>query len=74
MDINSTFCTLAEAATYLDVERHTIWHWIKLGKLESQKVGVMVLIERAAIEKLKSTIRGRTRKSGARKRYRFAGG
>ena len=71
MDIHSTFCTLADAAVDLGVERHTISRWVKSGKLESQKIGDIVLIERTVVGKLKSTMRGRTRKTGARKRYHF---
>lgn len=71
MDIHSIFCTLTEAAAHLGVERHTISRWIGSGKLDAQKIGRIVLIERASVEKLKSTMRGRTRKTGARKRYHF---
>ena len=73
MDINSVFCTLQETADTLEVNRLTINRWIDSGKLEAQSIGGIVLIERAVIRRLKLSMRLRTRKSGARKRYRFGG-
>lgn len=48
------FYTLTEAAARLGVERHTVWRWIKAGKLSAQKVGGVVFIEKAAVETLAS--------------------
>jgi len=54
MNISATYCTLTEAATSLGVERHTIWRWIKIGKIKAQKAGGVVFIERTVVERLKS--------------------
>lgn len=51
--IAEVFYTLSEAAERLSVERHTVWRWIRAGRLEAQKVGGTVLIERAAVEALR---------------------
>jgi len=34
-----TYYTINEVAKMLKVDRHTVWRWIKDGKLESHKVG-----------------------------------
>ncbi len=46
------FYTLAEAANRLGVERHTVWRWIKAGRMDSQKVGGVVFIEKGIVERL----------------------
>ena len=53
MRVNEVFFTLTEAATELDVERHTLWRWIKAGKLDAQKIGNVVLIEKRLIKNVK---------------------
>ena len=45
--------TMTEVASILSVERHTIWRWIKNGKLEAQKAGGVVFIEKEALESLR---------------------
>ena len=44
------FYTLTEAATLLGVNRLTVRRWIDSGRLESQRVGGVVLIERDVID------------------------
>lgn len=51
--IRDHFFTTVGAATEIGVERHTIDRWIKSGKLEAQKVGTVVFIEKSAIKELK---------------------
>ena len=50
--IAEQFYTLAEAANRLGVERHTVWRWIKAGRMDSQKVGGVVFIERRVVDDL----------------------
>ncbi len=52
LDIAAHFYTLTQAAERLGVERHTVWRWIKAGKLDAQKVGGVVFIERQAVERM----------------------
>lgn len=52
IEIAEHFYTLTEAAQRLGVERHTVSRWIKDGKLQAQKVGGVVFIERAAVERM----------------------
>ena len=40
------YVTKAEAARLLNVDRLTIWHWVKKGKLKAEKVGRELLIRR----------------------------
>ena len=51
--IADRFYTLTQAAARLGVERHTVWRWIKTGKLEAQKAGGVVFIERGAVDRLR---------------------
>lgn len=37
MKITESFYTLTEVAGWLGVERHTIWRWVRSGKLPAQK-------------------------------------
>ena len=50
--IAEQFYTLAEAVNRLGVERHTVWRWIKAGRMDSQKVGGGVFIEKGIVERL----------------------
>lgn len=50
--VSGLFYTIQEAAAYLKVERHTVGRWIQEGRFPAEKVGTVILIERAAIEKL----------------------
>ena len=50
--IAEQFYTLVEAANWLGVERHTVWRWIKAGRMDSQKVGGVVFIEKGIVERL----------------------
>jgi len=51
--IREYFYTLTEAADALGVNRLTIRRWIQTGKLEYQRVGGVVLLERADIERIR---------------------
>ena len=54
MRVAEHFFTLTEAAEALGVERHSIWRWIKAGRLgKTQKVGGVVLIEKGRVEHLR---------------------
>jgi len=53
MKILDFFCTEAQAAKFLDVNRITIWRWIKSGRLDAQTIGREVLIPRWQVELLK---------------------
>ncbi len=53
VQIAEHFYTLTEAADYLRVERHTVWRWIRSGKIKAQKVGGVVFIERTVVEDMK---------------------
>ena len=53
-NINDLFYTQNEAANRLNVDRTTVWRWIRAGKLEAQKVGGAVLIEKEVVEALHS--------------------
>lgn len=50
IEIAEHFYTLTQAAARLGVERHTVWRWIKAGKLTAQKAGGVVFIEQAAVD------------------------
>ncbi len=54
LKITDEFCTLKETAAHLGVNRLTVWRWIKAGKIEVQRAGGVVFIERSVVEKLKS--------------------
>ena len=45
--ITDEFYTLTETADVLGVERHSIWRWVREGKVPAQKAGGVVFIERA---------------------------
>ena len=53
MKIADEYYTLTEAATRLGVNRLTIRRWLQAGKLEAQRAGGVVFIERAIVENLK---------------------
>ena len=55
MKITDHFYTMSETATRLQVERHTIARWIKDGRLEAQKAGGVVFIEKDAVRALEDT-------------------
>ncbi len=52
--ISEKFYTLTEAAERLQVERHTIWRWVRSGKLAAQKAGGVVFIEKRLVDRLRS--------------------
>ncbi len=54
MNILDFFYTEGQAAQALNVNRLTIWRWIKEGKLDIQRVGREVLIPKWEIELMKS--------------------
>ena len=55
MEIVDFFYTEDQAAKQLNVNRITIWRWIKEGKFNIQRVGREVLIPKWEIELLKTT-------------------
>ena len=54
MKITEAFYTLTEAAERLGVNRLTVRRWIKAGKIDVQRAGGVVFIDRSVVEKLKS--------------------
>lgn len=54
MKIADYFYTAQEATDILGINRITIWRWIKEGKLESQKIGGVVLIPKWQVDLLKT--------------------
>ncbi len=51
--------TQSEAADLLNVDRRTVYRWIKNGKLQAERVGGAVLINRVAIKSVHRNRRGR---------------
>ena len=49
--LKSEYCTLGEAAQLMAVNPATIWRWIRLGKIDAERVGREVLLPRLAIQK-----------------------
>ena len=60
ISISDRFYTQTEAAHRLSVERHTLWRWIKAGKLQAQKAGGVVFIEKKAVEALRKAAQNST--------------
>lgn len=57
MLIVEEFYTLQETADRLGVVRNTIWRWMQAGKVRKvryQRIGGIVLIEKAEVERLKA--------------------
>ena len=52
MMIAEQFYTLQETADRLGVVRNTIWRWIKAQKLEAQKAGGVVFIDRHLVDEI----------------------
>ena len=50
MLIVEQFYTLQETADRLGVVRNTIWRWIKAQKLEAQRAGGVVFIDRLLVD------------------------
>jgi excisionase family DNA binding protein len=48
------FYTEQQVADLLNVNRVTIWRWLKAGKFNTQKVGGVVLIPKWEVELLRS--------------------
>ena len=57
--ISDHYVRKAEAARRLGVDRLTIWHWIKAGKLPAEKVGREVLIKVDDLSGITRSKRGR---------------
>ena len=52
MYIRDTYITLTDAAKKLAVHRITLRRWIRLGRLEAEEIGGVVLIKKADLEGL----------------------
>lgn len=51
--ITEHFYTLQEAAEAIGRERHSIARWIREGKIQAQKAGGVVFIEKSVIDALR---------------------
>ncbi len=56
MKIAEFFYTEAEVARIFNVNRITIWRWVRAGKFDAQKVGREVLIPKWEVELYKDKI------------------
>ena len=56
IDVAALFYTERQASERLGVNRATVRRWIAAGKLEAQKVGGVVLIERVAVEQIAAEV------------------
>jgi len=63
MEIVDFFYTEDQAAKQLNVNRITIWRWIREGKFDIQRVGREVLIPKWEVELLKVSRRRNKRKT-----------
>ncbi|TRZ93079.1 MAG: DNA-binding protein [Dehalococcoidia bacterium] len=59
MQIADFFHTENQAAKQLNVNRITIWRWIKTGKFDIQRVGREVLVPKWEVEMIKTRHRKR---------------
>lgn len=55
MQITDYFYTAQQAATVLNINRITIWRWMKSGKLTFQRVGNEVLIPKWEVDLIAET-------------------
>ena len=53
-DVSEQFQTLSAVAEILGVNRLTIRRWMQAGKVRYQRIGGIVLIEKAEAERLKA--------------------
>lgn len=51
--IQKSYYTYGQAAEALGIGKMTLWRWIKLGKIEGEKLGREVLFEKSEVERLK---------------------
>lgn len=49
MAIKDTYFTISEAAKELNVSRQTVYRWIADGKISTEKIGGVILVEKKAI-------------------------
>lgn len=54
--ISDFFYTEAEVARIFNVNRVTVWRWIRAGKFDSQKIGHEVIIPKWQVELLKREV------------------
>lgn len=54
IDVHEHFCTQADLARALNVDRMTVRNWMIAGKVLYQRIGGIVLIEKAELERLKA--------------------
>ena len=50
MMIAEQFYTLQDTADRLGVSRNTIWRWVKADKLQAQKAGGVVFLDRRLVD------------------------
>lgn len=51
MAIKDMYYTISEAAKELDTSRQTIYRWIANGKIPTEKIGGVVLVEKTIVDK-----------------------
>ena len=61
--LKSEYCTLGEAAQLLAVNPATIWRWIRLGKLDAERVGREVLLPRVAVQTMREAKHAKAQRS-----------
>ena len=54
MKIAGFFYTEAQVARIFDVNRITVWRWIRAGKFDAQKIGREVLVPKWEVELIKT--------------------
>jgi excisionase family DNA binding protein len=71
MNIRDYFYTAKESAKLLDINRITIWRWVKEGKFDTQYIGREVLIPKWQIDLIKEKKR-KEKKRKEKKRTTFS--
>ena len=54
--VRNEYFTLGEAAKELSVSKVTIWRWINTGKIDADRIGREVLIEKSIIERKRRNV------------------
>ena len=58
MALKDMYYTISEAARELGVSRQTIYRWIADGKVPTEKIGGVMLVEKAAISRIRTIVFG----------------
>ena len=52
-EVRERFYTFGEAAQALGVSKMTLWRWVKAGRVQTERLGREVLIERAVVDAMR---------------------